>query len=84
MMPGAKSKSERVQFDPAKFSDQIDALLKPSQAAKILSVSRPYVYVMAEKGLLPCIRWPGTGAGEKTVLRFLKDDVLDFIKAHRK
>jgi excisionase family DNA binding protein len=65
-------------------TETIEALLKPTQAAKILNVSRPYVYKMAELGLLPCVRWPGTGEGDKTVLRFLKDDVLNFITEHRK
>lgn len=62
-------------------TETIETLLKPTEAARILNVSRPYVYRMAEKGLLPCVRWPGTG--EKTVLRFLKDDVLKFISDHR-
>ena len=56
-------------------------LLKPTQAAKILNVSRPYIYKMADKGLLPCVRWPGTG--DKTVIRFLMDDILKFIEDHR-
>ena len=64
-------------------ADVMESLLKPTQAAKILNVSRPYIYRMAEKGLLPSIRWRGTGTGDKTVLRFLKDDVLIFIKDHR-
>ena len=64
-------------------TETIAALLKPTQAAKILNVSRPYIYKMAERGVLPCIRWPGTGTGDKTVLRFLKDDVFKFIAQHR-
>ena len=60
------------------------SLLKPAEVARILNVSRVYPYKLAERGLLPCIRWPGTGPGDKTVLRFLKDDVLAFISEHRK
>ena len=58
-------------------------LLKPAEVAKILSVSRVYVYKMADRGLIPSVRWPGTGAGDKTVLRFREVDILNFITEHR-
>jgi excisionase family DNA binding protein len=39
--------------------ETIEPLFKPAEVAKILKVSRPYVYRMAEEGVLPCVRWPG-------------------------
>jgi hypothetical protein len=45
----------------------VDDLLDAKQVKKLLRVSLPLVYKMAERGQLPCIRWecPGEWRQEK-------------------
>jgi len=64
---------------------EILPLLNARDVSKILRCSVPHVYKMAERGQLPCIRWDSPGNGERrprTVVRFKKSDVLDFLEAH--
>ena len=61
-------------------------LLTPKDVQKMLKVSLPLVYRMAERGQLPCVRWDSPGKGEKrkkTVVRFEKEVILEFIRQHR-
>jgi hypothetical protein len=59
-------------------------LWTPKQVQSFLKVSLPYVYRLAERGQLPCVRIPSEGQGKraKTVVRFLKTDVIDFVKSN--
>jgi hypothetical protein len=63
----------------------MDDLLDAKQVKKLLRVSLPLVYKMAERGQLPCIRWecPGSGTRKKTVVRFELESVMAFIEKHR-
>jgi len=57
-------------------------LLDAKDVKKILRCSLPLVYKMAERGQLRHIRWVCPGEGKKkprTMVRFKKDDVMDFI-----
>ena len=59
-------------------------LLDAKEVKRILKVSLPFVYKLAERGQLPCVRIPCMGNGEraKTVLRFKLSDVQAFIEQH--
>jgi len=56
---------------------ELPEILSPKQVKDLLKVSLPTVYRMAEKRVLPCIRW---GTGTKQTLRFKQSDVFDFIE----
>jgi hypothetical protein len=60
-------------------------LLTPKDVQRILKVSLSLVYRMADRGQLPCVRWdaPGEGERKKTLVRFERDAVLEFINQHR-
>lgn len=60
-----------------------EVLLKPEAVAKILAVSKPYVYKMAATGLLSPVRWgePAAG-GKRAIVRFRREDVRRFIQEH--
>jgi hypothetical protein len=40
---------------------------------------------MADRGQIPCVRWEAPGGGErkKTMVRFERDALMEFIKQHR-
>ena len=61
----------------------IEPLLRAQQAKKLLNVSLPHVYQLADRGQLPCIRWESPlnceGKKKSRVLRFKMQDILDFI-----
>lgn len=59
-------------------------LLGAKEVQRILKVSLPFVYKLAERGQLPCVRIPCVGAGERarTVVRFKLSDVQAFIEQH--
>jgi hypothetical protein len=64
---------------------EFEPLFNADDVSKILRCSVPHVYKMASRGQLPCIRWdcPNDGAKRpKSVVRFKKSDVLDFLEAH--
>ena len=63
----------------------MDDLLTPKDVQRMLKVSLSLVYRMADRGQLPCVRWdaPGDGERKKTVLRFEKSSVFEFIEKHR-
>lgn len=60
-------------------------LLTARDVSKILRVSLPAVYKMAERKQLKCIRWDCPGSGEvkpRTMVRFKEVDILEFIENH--
>jgi hypothetical protein len=61
-------------------------LLTAKDVQRMLKVSLPLVYKMADRGQLPCVRWECPGEGKKrkkTVLRFELSAVMEFIEKHR-
>jgi len=60
-------------------------LLNAKDVARLLKVSLPLVYKMADRGQLPCVRWecPGVGEKRKTTVRFELDAVRLFIEHQR-
>jgi excisionase family DNA binding protein len=59
-------------------------LLDAKEVRRILKISLPFVYKLAERGQLPCVRIPCMGDGERarTVVRFKLSDVQAFIEQH--
>ena len=59
-------------------------LLDAKEVKRILKVSLPFVYKLAERGQLPCVRIPCMGDGDRarTVVRFKLSDVQAFIEQH--
>ncbi len=59
-------------------------LLDAKEVKRILKVSLPFVYKLAERGQLPCVRIPCMGEGDqaRTVVRFKLSDVQAFIEQH--
>ena len=60
-------------------------LLDAKQVKRILRISLPLVYKMAERGQLPCVRIPCLGEGTekpRSIVRFKSKDVFDFIENH--
>ena len=59
-------------------------LLDAKDVKRILKVSLPFVYKLAERGQLPYVRIPAIGKGSKArgVIRFKLDDVQAFIDKH--
>lgn len=63
----------------------IDPLLDAKDVKKVLRCSLPLVYKLADRGQLPSIRWECPGEGNikpRTMVRFRREDVLNFIKEH--
>jgi excisionase family DNA binding protein len=62
-------------------------LINAKDVRSILKVSLPLVYKLAEQGRLPCVRIPCPGRGTtkpRTLVRFKKEDVFEFIERHYK
>jgi excisionase family DNA binding protein len=61
----------------------MNQLLTAKEVAKLLKVSLPLIYRMAERRQIPAVRWqcPGNGRA-KSLLRFKIDDVLTFIESN--
>ena len=58
-------------------------ILTAKEVHKILKVSLPLVYRMADRGQLPCVRWdcPGEGTEKpRTMVRFKMTDIQEFIE----
>lgn len=65
--------------------NQIDGLLDAKDVKKMLKVSLPLVYKLAEQNRLPCVRIPCPGKGTtkpRTLVRFKREDVYQFISQH--
>ena len=60
-------------------------LLNAKDVARLLKVSLPLIYKMADRGQLACVRWdcPGQGGRKKTTVRFELEALRDFIEKHR-
>jgi hypothetical protein len=60
-------------------------LLNAKDVARILKVSLPLVYKLADRGQLACVRWecPGNGKREKSTVRFELEALMIFIEEHR-
>jgi hypothetical protein len=60
-------------------------LLTAKDVQRILRVSLPFVYKLAERGQMPCVRWECPGEGKvkaRSMVRFRRSDVSAFIKKH--
>ena len=62
----------------------IACLLNAKDVSRILKVSEPTVYNLADRGQLKCVRWSCVGEGTKKkrdAVRFKKEDIfLDSIR----
>jgi len=73
-------KTEQSPMEPGKVH-----LLTAKDVSRILRCSLPLIYKMADRGQLPCVRWPCPGEGEekpRTMVRFRKSDVINFVQKH--
>jgi predicted DNA-binding transcriptional regulator AlpA len=57
-------------------------LLKPKQVARMLSMSVPWVYKAAKRGVLPCVEMPSLEDNGKEPVRFKREDIIEFVKKH--
>ena len=60
-------------------------LLDAKDVRKMLKVSLPLIYKLAQQGRLPCVRIPCPGEGSKkrqNLVRFKLEDVIRFIDEH--
>ncbi|MBN1841500.1 MAG: helix-turn-helix domain-containing protein [Deltaproteobacteria bacterium] len=60
-------------------------LLDAKDVRRVLKVSLPLVYKLAEQGRLPCVRIPCPGKGTertRTIVRFKPEDVFSFVEKH--
>jgi excisionase family DNA binding protein len=59
-------------------------LLTAKDVQRVLKVSLPYVYKLAERGQIPCVRIPCLGDSEqaRSVVRFRLADVQAFIERY--
>jgi len=64
-----------------------EPLLDAREVRSLLHCSLPFVYKLADRGRLACVRWDCLGDKDgraKTMVRFKKNDVLHFIERHYK
>jgi predicted DNA-binding transcriptional regulator AlpA len=63
---------------------EVDPLLDAKQVKQLLRCSLPFVYKLAERGQIACIRIPcqTLGTRRKELVRFKHEDVTRFIEAH--
>lgn len=59
-------------------------LINARSVKRMLRCSLPWVYKAADAGVLPCVRipCPGKGDRQKSMVRFKQEDVLNFIESH--
>jgi hypothetical protein len=60
-------------------------LIDAKDVRRMLKVSLPLVYKLADQNRLPCVRIPCPGEGRtkpRTLVRFKLQDVVDFIEKH--
>ncbi len=57
-------------------------LFTPKEVKNILKCSLPYVYKLADRQLLPCVRIPNIGNEGRASVRFKKEDIFRFIEDH--
>ncbi len=62
-------------------------LMTPKELARTLRCSLAFAYKLADSGVLSCIRLPCNGSEgkrHKTLVRFLRSDVIEFVRSHRR
>ena len=67
--------------------DTTQGLLTAKDVKQILRVSLPFVYKLADRGVLPAMKYPCQGVGQKKrqfLVRFKPEDVQAFIESHYK
>jgi hypothetical protein len=74
----------KISDDKNMSLNLIEELLDAGDVRRILRCRKPFVYKLAAAGALPCVRIPLQCKGEKKkeMVRFLKGDVFNFIKAN--
>jgi len=62
----------------------MEPLLNAKEVKQLLRCRLPLVYKLAERGQIQSIRipCPGLGTRKKELVRFKRDDVMEFIQAH--
>jgi len=63
--------------------NHIDSLVDAKDVKRMLKVSLPLVYKLADQGRLPCVRIPCPGEGTKkrrNLVRFKMKDIHEFIE----
>jgi len=63
----------------------IEPLLDAKEVKKLLKCSLPWIYKAADRGLIPCVKIPCPGEGNKkprTMVRFRQQDIFNFIEKH--
>ena len=78
--PGTASMPSRK----SEFRAMVEPLLTVKEVKQILKCSLPLVYRLAVDGRLPAVRipCPGNGNRAKTIVRFKKADVFQFIESN--
>jgi excisionase family DNA binding protein len=60
-------------------STPLEQLLKPSEVARMLGVSRTWLYEAAKRGRVPCIRLGGADGP----VRFVESDLIEWLERAR-
>jgi Helix-turn-helix domain len=65
---------------------EAEALLDAKEVKRLLRCSLPFIYKLAERKQLSCIRiaCPGLGTWKRELVRFKREDVISFIEQHYK
>ncbi len=58
------------------WDGNMDELISPKELSKLLKVSKPWPYLMAKKGILPCYKLG-------TAVRFKRSDIEDYLNRCR-
>jgi len=63
---------------------ELSPLLDAKDVKRMLKCSLPWVYKAADNGLLPCVRvpCPGKGDRQKNMVRFKLEDIVTFIERY--
>lgn len=57
-----------------------DELLTVQELADFAKLSVSKIYQDAEAGLIPCVRWGQRKGGKNRALRFIKSDIIQWLK----
>jgi excisionase family DNA binding protein len=68
-----------VKTTPGSAGPPLEALLKPSEVASRLGVSRSWLYEAAKDGRMPCVRLGGPDGP----LRFIESELVEWIERGR-
>jgi excisionase family DNA binding protein len=60
-------------------STPLEKLLKPSEVARMLGVSRTWLYEAAKRGRVPCVRLGGADGP----VRFVESDLIEWLERAR-